>query len=210
MPNGITTESLRRGFNLIAKEMQERAGELNEIDGRLGDGDIGITMAQGTAAVRETLPGLPEDVGMALMKCAQAFVGSRASSFGTLLATGLMSAAKACKGRTEVPWTEFSSLAGGAVEAMSRRGKSALGDKTVLDILEAIRRDTDPCIEADGVLEAATQAAGRTLDEFRNRPCRQGRARIFAERSVGLDDPGQVVIKFALEALANASQPHQK
>ena len=61
MPRGMTTESLRRGFELIAAEMQARAEELNSLDGKLGDGDIGITMAQGTASVRDMLPELPDD-----------------------------------------------------------------------------------------------------------------------------------------------------
>ena len=137
----LTTESLKAGLTRIAAAMEEAADELNTADGKLGDGDLGVTMVRGCRLVMEALPDLPEDVGMALMKCAQAFTKTSGSSYGTLLATGLMSAAKAAKGRTEVPWSEAGALLGGALEAMMLRGKASLGDKTVLDAIEAARAE---------------------------------------------------------------------
>ncbi|WP_148297030.1 DAK2 domain-containing protein [Candidatus Sodalis pierantonius] len=40
-----------------------------------------------------------------------------------------------------------------------------------------------------------------TLAAFQQRPNRIGRARMFAERSIGLDDPGQVALLRMVEAL---------
>ena len=80
---------------------------------------------------------------MALLRCAQAFTGVSASTYGTLVATGLMAAAKSTKGRTAVPWTEIPGLLGAALAAMTARGKGQLGDKTVLDALEAARAATE-------------------------------------------------------------------
>jgi len=204
MAGGLTADLLRAGLTRVAKKMEVCADELNRLDGQLGDGDIGVTMVEGCRAVVQVLPDLPDDVGMALMKCAQAFVGSRASSFGTLLATGLMSAAKACKGRTEVPWSQIPSLLEGAVRAMAQRGKSALGQKTVLDSLDAIRAATEGLDDPEALLNAAHKAAGETLERFRDQPAKQGRARIFGEKSVGLDDPGQMVIQRILDGLREA------
>jgi phosphoenolpyruvate---glycerone phosphotransferase subunit DhaL len=91
---------------------------------------------------------------MALLKCAQAFTKLSGSTYGTLLATGLMSAAKATKGRTEVPWSEVSSLLASALQAMAQRSGGKLGEKTVLDALEAVRdchgRNRRPCRAACG------------------------------------------------------------
>jgi dihydroxyacetone kinase-like protein len=39
------------------------------------------------------------------------------------------------------------------------------------------------------------------LDRFRHQPARQGRARIFGEKSVGKDDPGMVALQRIIEAL---------
>ena len=55
---------------------------------------------------------------MALLACAQAMTKVSGSSYGTLLATGLMAAAKATRGRTEVPWSE---TAGAAARGAARR-----------------------------------------------------------------------------------------
>ncbi len=201
MAGGLTTQALRAGLGRIAAQIEVSAEELNTIDGELGDGDLGVTMQRGVRGVVEDLPDLPDDVGMALMKCAQAFVRVSASSFGTLLATGLMSAAKATKGRTEVPWSETSALIGGANEAMMRRGKGQLGEKTVLDALEAARQATDGLDDPQAILAAADAAVAGALDSFRDRLSKQGRARIWGDKSIGRDDPGMVALKRMIESL---------
>jgi dihydroxyacetone kinase-like protein len=198
---GLTTQALRAGLGRIAAQIEVSAEELNTIDGELGDGDLGVTMQRGVRSVVEDLPDLPDDVGMALMKCAQAFVKVSASSFGTLLATGLMSAAKATKGRTEVPWSETSALIGGANEAMMRRGKGQLGEKTVLDALEAASQATDGLDDPQAILAAADAAVAGALDRFRDQLSKQGRARIWGEKRIGRDDPGMVALKRMIESL---------
>src|ERR1700756_3244491 len=133
----LTTPVLADGLKRIAAHMETVADELNALDGQLGDGDLGITMTRGGRALLDILPALPADVGMALMACAQAMTKVSGSSYGTLLATGLLAAAKATRGRTEVPWSETTDLLRAALTAMMTRGKASLGDKTVLDALDA-------------------------------------------------------------------------
>ncbi len=197
----LTTESLKAGLTRIAAAMEAAADELNTADGKLGDGDLGVTMVRGSRLVMEALPDLPDDVGMALMKCAQAFTKTSGSSYGTLLATGLMSAAKATRGRTEVPWGETSALLAGALDAMMLRGKASLGDKTVLDSIAAAREEIGALDESDAIAAAADRGAASALEAFRDQPNKVGRARIFGERSIGLDDPGMLAFKRVVEAL---------
>jgi len=198
---GLTSESLGHGLTRICAALETCADELNTADGKLGDGDLGVTMQRGARGVQATLHTLPADVGMALMTCAQAFVKISGSTYGTLLATGLMSAAKACKGRETVPWAEMSSLVAGAVAAMQQRGKGALGDKTVLDALDAVRAATAGLDTPEKILVAAQAAIDRTMGDFRGKPSRQGRARMFGEKSIGLDDPGMLALRRMLDAL---------
>jgi len=201
MPDAITTAVLRAALARIAAKMESCAEQLNALDAQLGDGDLGVTMVRGTRAMASELPNLPEDVGMALLKCAQAFTKLSGSTYGTLLATGLMSAAKATKGRTEVPWSEVSSLLGGAGQAMAQRGGGKLGQKTVLDALETVRAATEGIDDPAAMLAAADQAVGQSLERFRNQPAQQGRARIFGEKSVGKDDPGMLAFQRIVEGL---------
>jgi dihydroxyacetone kinase-like protein len=201
MPAAITTAVLRGALTRLITKMESCANELNALDGQLGDGDLGVTMVRGTRAVAAELPNLPDDVGLALLKCAQAFTKLSGSTYGTLLATGLMSAAKATKGRVEVPWSEVSPLLGSAGQAMAQRSGGKLGEKTVLDALEAVRAATEGIDAPDALLAAADQAMGKCLDHFRNQPARQGRARIFGEKSVGKDDPGMLAFQRIIEGL---------
>ena len=125
---GLTTPILRDGLARIAAKMENWADELNSADGALGDGDLGVTMTRGMREVMKGADGLPEDVGMALFACAQSFTRISGSSYGTLLATGLMSAAKACRGSTDVPWSQLPSLIDGAVAAMAARASASIPD----------------------------------------------------------------------------------
>jgi dihydroxyacetone kinase-like protein len=200
----LTTPILADGLKRIATHMETIADELNALDGQLGDGDLGVTMTRGGRALVDILPKLPADVGMALMACAQAMTKVSGSSYGTLLATGLLAAAKATRGRTEVPWSETAALLRTALEAMMTRGKASLGDKTVLDALDAAATAAEEKSDPAEILRAATASVETTLDRMRNMQAKIGRARIFGERSVGLDDPGMRAFRDVLRGLAPA------
>jgi len=203
MTVGFTTETLQQAIGRVRVKLETCQAELNTIDGQLGDGDIGISMVDGINGVASILDDLPEDVGMALLKCAQAFSSTGGSSFTTLIATGLMSAAKGTRDQTTVPWSSVPDILGAAIEKMAARGRSQLGEKTVLDALEAIRLGLGNTDDPDQMLKNADQAVEDALEEFRMKPCRQGRARIFGNKSIGLDDPGMIVIKRVLEGLGD-------
>ena len=198
----ITTDSIKSAATKIAKLMEESADELNAADGLLGDGDLGITMVRGFREIIEVRDSLPDDVGMALFQCAKAFTKSSGSSYGTLLATGLMSVAKKKKGQQEIQVEEISALLNDALDAMKQRGKAELGDKTVLDVIAASSQAAKDQSDGSSVLKAINDAVTSTIDEFRSRQSKIGRARIFSEKSIGLDDPGMLAFRKMLEALS--------
>ena len=198
----ITTDSIKTAATKIAQLMEESADELNAADGLLGDGDLGITMVRGFREIIEVRDSLPDDVGMALFQCAKAFTKSSGSSYGTLLATGLMSVAKKKKGQQEIQVEEISALLNEALDAMKQRGKAELGDKTVLDVIAASSQAAKDQSDGSSVLKAINDAVTSTIDEFRSRQSKIGRARIFSEKSIGLDDPGMLAFRKMLEALS--------
>ena len=198
----ITTDSIKTAATKIAQLMEESADELNAADGLLGDGDLGITMVRGFREIIEVRDSLPDNVGMALFQCAKAFTKSSGSSYGTLLATGLMSVAKKKKGQQEIQVEEISELLDDALDAMKQRGKAELGDKTVLDVIAASSQAAKDQSDGGGVLKAINDAVTSTIDEFRSRQSKIGRARIFSEKSIGLDDPGMLAFRKMLEALS--------
>lgn len=198
----LTTKSLAEGLAGVAARMETAADELNQLDAQIGDGDLGVTMVRICRGVNEVLGELPDDVGMAFMKCVQAITKVSGSSYATLVATALMSAAKACKGRTEIPLGEMAALLAGATEAMKARGKSELGDKTVIDAVDAAAKAVSGLDDGAAIVAAAGEAVDGVLERMRNLPNRVGRARIWAEKSVGLDDPGMVAFRRMIDGLS--------
>jgi dihydroxyacetone kinase-like protein len=201
MSDQLTTASIVWALNRVKQSLPRHADELNALDGALGDGDLGVTLSRAAERLQTDSPDAAGDVGLLLLNTAKAFSGASGSTYGTLLATGLMAAAKQTKGRSAVPWSEVSGLLGAAGTAMAARGKSQLGDKTVLDVIEAARRATETIDDPAKLTPAAIAAIDATLAEFRTAPFKQGRARIFGEKGVGRDDPGMIAFKRIVESL---------
>lgn len=199
----IDRAALLAGIARLSAAMEQNFERLNEADGALGDGDLGVTLTRGMRMVSEISGELPDDLGQSLLRCAQAFTKSSGSSYGTLMATGLMAMAKALKGHTSVEASEVSSLVAAARDAMMVRGKAELGGKTVLDSLDAVAKATEGLSAPDAVGEAAVKGVQSAMEALRDKPATVGRARIFAEKSRGMDDPGMLAMTEIVCALAN-------
>ena len=177
------------------------APELNELDGRLGDADLGATLDKCATLVEQVLPEMPDTLEGIFKRCAQASAKASGSSFGTLLTVALMTGAKRCAGVTGLDNAQLAALLADVVVTLSARGGASLGDKPVLDGLHAIHlalADAPTSAEAGRV---ASDAARTALDAFRDKPNRIGRARMFADKTIGMDDPGMVALLRMVEAL---------
>lgn len=199
---GIDSAGLSAAVARAKATMAGLEQELNEADSRLGDGDTGSMLARVINRMAETDLGPAADLGAAFGLLARATLSATGSSLGTLVATGLMDMAKRCKGRGNAEWSELSGLIAGARDAMIARGGAALGDKTVLDGLEALAQATAGLTGGDAVAAAAVEATAGALDRFRPLPCRIGRARLFPEASTGADDPGMLALARLVGAVA--------
>lgn len=199
----ITKATLVAAIDRVAAAMERDFAELNAADGALGDGDLGVTMTRGMRAISDMKNDLPDDIGMALFQCAQAFTKSSGSSYGTLMATGLMSAAKTLKGQSDIETARISELVAAARDKMQERGKAELGGKTVLDSLDAVAKATAGLEASEALADAAASAVDQALDTFRDKPATIGRARIFGEKSIGMDDPGMLAMQRIVKAAAD-------
>ncbi len=194
----IDSTMLAAALARVAAKAATASAELCAAGGALGDGDLGITVSQGFAEAAAS--SLPEDFGMALLEVAKTFQRVSPSSYGTLTATAFMAAAKATKGRTSIEAGEIPGLVVAARDAMMARGKGALGDKTVLDSLDAVAKAIDG-VTTDAMIAKAVAAARDTVEEYKTKPNKLGRARMFGDKSVGLVDPGQLALLRIVEGL---------
>lgn len=198
---GLTTASLRAGIGRLRRHMNDVAQELCALDGELGDGDLGVTLSKAFNRLDEIAAGLPDDLGQAFAQSAQGVAKVSSSSFGTLLAVSLLAIARQAGGRTEVDWAELPDFVALARDTISQRGRSQLGQKTVIDALDAaagaMRAQTAP----DAMLAAGLAGVRDKIAAMRGQPAQVGRARIFAEKSAGLDDPGMRAFEAMLVGL---------
>jgi dihydroxyacetone kinase-like protein len=198
----LTVTDLRGAITRLTAAMERDFDALNSADGALGDGDLGVTLTRGMRAITDLAPGLPDDLGQALLACAQAFTKTSGSSYGTLMATGLMSMAKVLRGRTGVEASEVSALITGARDAMQARGKAELGGKTVLDSLDAMAKATAGLGDPVAVADAAADSAAAAQAGMKGKLATIGRARIFGEKTIGMDDPGMLAMTVIAGAIA--------
>ena len=202
---GLDRSALLGAIERLHEEMPTHFDTLNAADGKLGDGDLGITMTRGVAEIASVRDDLPEDIGLAMLKCSQAFTKSSGSSYGTLMALGMMAIAKEIKGQTVVEPSELTALVAAARDQIQTRGKAEIGGKTVLDSLDAIAKQTSGMTDLGDIRTAAVVAVDDALAAFRDKPATMGRARMFGEKSIGLDDPGMLAMKFIVYAIAGRS-----
>lgn len=200
----IDLAALRSAIERILAQVEKDHASLTELDGKIGDGDLGITLSKAFRELQRISPELVEDIGRSFMLSGAAVSKVSSSSFGTLMSTGLMTVGKQLKGETSFPLTTIPGLLDAVVAAMIARGGAALGDKTVMDALDAIARATEGKDDPKAFLDAAVAAVDGALDTYRDKPNKVGRARIYADRSIGLDDAGMVAVKVMVSGLAQA------
>ncbi|MGR5144804.1 DAK2 domain-containing protein [Photobacterium sp. DNB23_23_1] len=186
----------------LAQACRENETALCEADARLGDGDLGLTMSTGWRAIASDSDEWSDDCSKIFFQVSKSLQRSCASSFGTLQATGFMSAAKYCKSNnlTQLSHHDLAPILDCAWKAMADRGKGELGKKSVLDIIYGLSIDLAKADIVDYKV-AAKQSVDRVLAEYRDRPNGLGRARMFAEKSIGVDDPGMLAVKVLVNAV---------
>lgn len=202
----LQAAGLKAFFRKLAELMVARKDELTELDAAIGDGDLGLTMTKGFAAVSEALAGFGEtDVGKILSKAGATLAAAAPSTMGTLLATGLLRAGQAVLGRAGLDLAGLAQMLEAFVEGISARGKAKPGDKTILDslypALEALRGACEQQLSLVDGVAAAYQAAVQGLAATKEMVSQHGKAACFGERTLGRQDPGATVGAYICEAL---------
>ncbi|MDQ0733673.1 DAK2 domain-containing protein [Arthrobacter agilis] len=173
-------------------EVTQYADELRDLDAALGDGDLGVTVSLGARAVISALEELPDDALPAdiAKSCAKAFANANPSTMAALVAGALLAGSRIWAGSTSISVADAGAFATAAGENIGRRGKSQVGDKTILDALVPAAEALSVGDAADTALEKAIDAAERGVNDTVGMQSRRGRASWLQERSIGLQDPG--------------------
>ncbi len=143
----------------LAADLESAHETITKLDAEVGDGDLGVTCRLGMKAALDLLPTLGQSpFHEQLLKAGMSFNSAGASTFGALVASGAMRAAKYLR-EHHIETVDLVALAGAlraAAEGIQQRGKAARGDKTLLDSLW-------PAIEA-------LEAGSRWPEPWRRQP----------------------------------------
>lgn len=189
----------------VATRLEADAEEFRRLDAAVGDGDLGVTVAKGAAAVRGTVAEQPDDPPVAdvMAAAAKAFANANPSTFSALVAAGLRRAAQAV-GEDPVGVAGAAAAARAFLDTVADKGKAQPGDKTMLDAVrpsvEALEAQTGAGATGAASLEAAVAAARQGVEDSTALVSRKGRARWVGERTRGHPDPGATVYLRFLEA----------
>ena len=206
----IRREQLPDFFRTIADTFAKHADELCEMDAKLGDGDLGLTMKKGFGSLPEVVEGLDEaDLGKAIMKCGMKMSSIIPSTMGFLMGSGLMGGGKAISGKEEMAGPELALFFRGYADGIKKRGKCEPGDRTILDAIdtaagaaEALVQST-PAVSLESVAEAAAEGAAKGAEATKNMIPKFGKAAVHKEAAKGVCDQGAVAGKYLVESVAD-------
>ena len=193
----LNKEILINIFKKLLEEAKNSYDDFNAADGKIGDGDLGVTILHGLEEVNNNINKFNDDMGANFMLCSKAFVKKSGSSFGTLIAFSFMNISKNLKGKSECNHEDILSIFETALKTILERGKTNLGDKTIADSLDLIIKKLKDSQNYSDALKSATKQA---LDDFKGKKIKIGRARMFEDKTKDLNDPGM----FALNKLTEA------
>lgn len=191
-----------------AEAIEAKKDDLCKLDGALGDGDHGSSMALG---FREAAGDLQEisDVGQTLEAVGRAFISKVGGVTGIIFGTVFAAAGKEAKSETAVGTSDLAGMFRAALDTVKARGKVTEGDKSMVDALspavsaleDAAAKGLSP-VEA---LEAAANSAKEGMEATRQMVAKVGRARYQGENAVGHIDAGAASTALIFETLSTAA-----
>ena len=200
---------VRSWLRRASDDIVAAAGELTELDARIGDGDHGINMRRGMEAVTEVLGAAEAEVGSAdlIRRAGRRIISVVGGASGPLYGTLLVSTADEL-GQHPSDAADLARALEHGVAAVGRRGRSEVGQKTMLDTLvpavSVLAARLRGGASTAAAAEAAVAAARAGRDGTREMVAQRGRASYLGERARGHVDPGAASSAILIEALAAA------
>lgn len=180
-----------------------QTAKLDALDAAIGDGDHGTNMARGFEAAANMDFATHDTPQLLLKQVGMQLLGTIGGAAGALYGTFFLTIAANWPSEPNTP--RFASSLRAARDAVQARGRAEVGDKTMVDAIDACVKSFDdepddaPLGEA---LARGAEAAHRAADATKDLVARRGRAALLGDRSVGHVDPGARSMAHLLEVTA--------
>jgi len=192
----LDVERAKAAVHAIRLLMEENQDHLIEIDGIIGDGDLGLTMTKAFRAADEGISGSDEqDVGKLMAKAGMVMAKAAPSTMGSLVATGFMRGGKAVTGRdTDLGAGNIAEFFRAFSDGIMERGKTKPGNKTIVDVTDPVATALEKAARdgSDGseLAKAAVEAAKAGEEAAKGMISQHGKAAVYREQTLGKPDPG--------------------
>lgn len=191
----MSTETIIAAAARAQAAIAANEAEIEGLDRAIGDGDHYINVKRGAdtiAAMADDLAAMPPDA--ALKAIAMKLMSTIGGASGPLISSFFLAASRT-EGVNE-PWTPatVARLVEDGVDAIRKRGKADVGDKTMLDVLVPVAAALKAGVAAGedpaALRAAAVAEAEKGLAATKDIIARFGRAAFLGERAIGHLDPG--------------------
>lgn len=198
-------ETVVRTIATVAVSNEKYFGELDAV---VGDGDFGYSMARGFELVLQNWDDFDRpDIGTFLKKIAVTITSRIGGTSGPIWGTAFLRAGTTAGTATKLEPAQVVAILRAAIEGIRARGRSDVGDKTLLDALvpavDTIEEHVGTGHDAATTLRAAAAIARERAEATRPMLAKRGRASYTGERSIGTLDAGAVAVAVMFEALAD-------
>lgn len=204
----VTTAVMRGWLAAYAESIAANAAYLTDLDAAIGDADHGTNMNRGMQAVLGKLATADGDSAALLRLTAMTLISTVGGSAGPLYGTLFLQMSAAIAGKGDLSLADLTAALDAGIQGVAARGKSAAGDKTMLDALlpaaAALRQAQQAGAPLAAGLAQAVQAAAAGRDATIPLLAKKGRASYLGERSIGHQDPGATSAHLLVQALAEA------
>jgi len=202
MTTTLDAAGRRAMIEAVAAAVIARADELTALDQAIGDGDHGLNMKRGFEAVLADLDAiaakpLPEGLKQIGTTMVMKVGGASGPLYGTLFLQLGKSLAELAPDALPSR-AELAAALDAAIVAVKARGKSEVGQKTLLDVLAPVQAALADGADAAALTACAHAAAAATMPLKAIR----GRASFLGDRSIGHMDPGARSSEILISTLA--------
>jgi len=190
----------------IKNSIELHKDEIEKLDQNIGDGDHIFNIQRGLKESLNLIEELKDNqLNEILKKIGMKIMTTVGGSSGALFSTLLINMAKAYNNELS-DQKNIAIMFDCGVEAMKKRGKADLGEKTMLDVLIPVSKKLNELSDKKDSKKIASeikQTAEIGMLSTKDLIATKGRASFLGERSIGHIDPGARSSQIAIEAICN-------
>ncbi|MCD8021231.1 MAG: dihydroxyacetone kinase subunit L [Clostridiales bacterium] len=203
----LSLNQVQTAVRTMCRVAEEKKEYFSDLDGVMGDADFGVSLAMGFRSVMKRWDTYDvSSIGSFLLGVANQILNNTGGCSGPVWGTLFERLGQTFVGKQELNLSDIMEGFENAVEGIRKRGGAQLGDKTVVDALQAIVDSLKDSAGKNICLNEALDLAARDAYEMREVSkdwmARRGRQRFTGERSIGTYDPGIVAVGEMAVAIA--------